>query len=105
MSTWIVMFTAGVGTYLLRVSMVAAHARYGIADRLERHLRFVSPSVLAAILAASILVPSGHHARLAMAELAAVCAAFVVVRRTRNVAWALAVGFPIYWSAITVGLN
>jgi branched chain amino acid efflux pump len=105
MSTWITMLTAGLGTYLLRISMVAAHERFGTVDRLNRHLRFVSPSVLAAILAASLLVPHDQHGRPAPAELAAVVAAFVAVRRTGNAAWALAVGFPVYWGAVAVGLN
>jgi branched-subunit amino acid transport protein len=61
--------------------------------------------VLAAILAGSLLVPHGRHAPPATAELVAVIVAFLAVRRTGNVAWALAVGFPIYWAAVFIGLT
>lgn len=99
------MLAAGLGTDVVRVSMVAAHARYGIVDRLERHLRLVSPGVLAALLEMSIPVPNGRHAPLAIAERVALGAAFVAVRRSGNVGWALAIGFPVSWGAIAVGLN
>lgn len=97
MSTWLVMALAGLGTYLLRVSLVVAHDRFGTPRWLAPHLRMVGPSVLAAILMSSLAVAQDTRTGPAAAEIVAVTAAYLAVRRWGNVSLALVVGFPVYW--------
>ena len=103
MTTWIVMLSAGLGTYLLRVSMVVAHESVGTPRWLERRLHLIGPCMLAAILVSSMFVTNGNRTVPDPAELVAVVLAFVVVRCRRNVGWALVVGFPTYWALSALG--
>lgn len=99
MTTWLVMAIAGLGTYTLRVSMVVAHESIGTPRWLERRFHLVGPSVLGAIVVSALVLAEGRQATPDVATLAAVVGAFVAARRTRNVMWAMAVGFPVYWGA------
>jgi branched-subunit amino acid transport protein len=97
MTTWIVMLAAGLGTYLLRVSMVVAHESVGTPKWLERRLHRVGRSMLAAVLISSVFLAAGRRTTPDVGEIVSGGCAFAVVRRTRNVGWALVVGFPVYW--------
>ena len=104
MSTWLVMVLAGLGTYLLRVSMVVAHDRFGTPRWLESNLRLIGPSVLAAILVSSLILSHGHRTGPRVSEVIAVTAAYVAVRRRGTVSAALVVGFPVYWLCLALPL-
>jgi branched-subunit amino acid transport protein len=58
--------------------------------------------VLAAILVSSLLSTQGHSQRPGLAASIAVAAAFVAVRRTGNLGWALIVGLPAAWIVTSV---
>jgi branched-subunit amino acid transport protein len=102
MITWLVMILAGAGTYLLRISMLAAHDSFGTPRWLEGRLHLVGPSVLSAILVSSMVSVHGHRTTPDLAALIAVATAFVAVRRTGNIGWALIVGFPTAWAITAV---
>lgn len=98
MTTWCVMILAGVGTYLLRICMLAAHDSFGTPGWLERRLHLVGPSVLSAILVSSMVSGHGHRTVPDRVTVTAVATAFVAARRTGNIGWALIVGFSSAWT-------
>ena len=102
MTTWLVMILAGTGTYLLRISMLAAHDSFGTPRWLEGRLHLVGPSVLSAILVSSMVAVHDHSTAPGLAALIAVASAYVAVRRTGNIGWALIVGFPTAWAVTAV---
>lgn len=53
---------AGVGTYLLRASLVVLLGRVALPFRVERSLRYIAPAVLAAIVAPALVAPDGVFA-------------------------------------------
>jgi branched-subunit amino acid transport protein len=104
MTLLLVLVVVAVGTYGFRVSMVLARERFGTPAWLEPRLRLVAPAVLAALVASSLFIDSGTRSVPGMVEAIAVVAGFVAVRRTGNVAAALAVGLPVYWLGALTGL-
>ena len=103
MNTMLVFAAAGLGTYLLRSSMVWARDSAS-AGWVAARTSLVGPAVLAAIVVRS-LAHSGAGAGVgAVVPVAAVVAAMFAARRTGNVAASLAVGLPIYWMAAAVHL-
>jgi len=105
MTTLVTFLLAGVGTYLIRISMMLLEGRATVAAWIEDRLAFVGPSVLAAIVASAVFVTDGSASIPRAAEVLAVLGAWVAVRRTGSVGAALAIGFPIYWLGIAVGLT
>jgi branched-subunit amino acid transport protein len=88
---------AAVATYLLRSSLILLS---GSSDspRLTKAIRFVAPAVLAAIVASAVFLDRGALRQPALAELVAIGAGLVAVRRTGNVGMALFVGLPVFWA-------
>lgn len=86
-------------TYVLRSSMTVAGTRVAQSPRLISMTALVTPAVLASMIAAALFGGHGHTTTPAVAEVAAVVAAFVMARRTGNFGLALAVGMPVYWLA------
>ena len=97
MSTFVAMLLLGIGTYAFRASLVVAVDRYGAPGWLDQLLAVVTPAVLAAMAASSLLLRHGEPAWPALIDVLAVAAAVIVVRRTRNVGLGLAVGLPLAW--------
>ncbi len=104
MNTITVFAIAALATYLLRSFVVLAGDRVAQSRALESVIGLVSPAVLAAIVASSLLVHDGSVAAPDPAGLTAAVGALVAVRRTGNVAAALFIGLPIYWLGALVGL-
>ena len=84
-------------TYGLRSSMVVAGDRLLGSDRLQTVIGLTSPAVLAAMVASALFAHGGRVALPALAEVGAVAAAVIAVRRTGNVSTALAAGLPTFW--------
>lgn len=59
MSPWLVIVIIGLGTYLIRVSFIAAFGHYGVPTWLEAPLRYVAPAVIAAIVLPLLVAPDG----------------------------------------------
>jgi branched-subunit amino acid transport protein len=98
MSAWLVVLAVGVGSYLLRVSMIALVGHRGSSTRFERASGFVAPSAFAALAAGGVIAAcSGSVGSGAVAPLAAVAVAVVAVRRSGSPHVAIAVGMPTLW--------
>jgi branched-subunit amino acid transport protein len=94
MTALIVIVAIAGGTYVMRVSMFALVASRPVPERGDRALRLVGSAAVAALVATMTFTSGGAHAARPPAELIAVAAAFLVVRRTGNVTHAFAVGLP-----------
>ncbi len=98
MNTWTVVLLAGLGSYLLRVSMVVAADRIRLPERLNRAGRLVAPSVFAALAAGGIaeaaLAPHGSGM---LAPLIAAGVALLAAVRTGSPNVAILAGLPTLW--------
>ncbi len=93
----------GVGTYLLRVSMVALLGpTRTIPPRAEQALRMVAPAVLAALVATTLFRDGDGFRALGAWHGAALVAALVAVR-TRSAAWTLLAGMIAVWTFSALG--
>ena len=89
---WTTIVLAGIGTFAMRASfLAAAHRLVEVPPGVQRLLRQIPPAALAAIVLPALLRPEGAvdplHPRFAAGLLAG-----LVAWRTRNVALTLAVG-------------
>ncbi len=97
MTAYLVVAAVGVGSYLLRVSMLVLTAHSGgVPPVIERAARYAIPISFAA-LATDAFVPHLALARSAIAPAASVIVALVAVRRTRSPHAALICGMPTLW--------
>jgi branched-subunit amino acid transport protein len=103
--TALVVFAAiGIGTYLIRSSMFFALADRKLPAWLDQAMSFVGPAAIAALVASATFTSDGRVHALPVAELVAIAAGFIVVRRTGNVLHALLVGFPTMWVLAALGM-
>ena len=101
MSPFAQVLIVGVGTFLMRASLVTALAGVTIPSRVERALRLVAPAVLAAIVAQSLFLDDGSARSLSSWHAGGLVAA-VVVWRTRSVGIALAAGMIVHWTILAL---
>ncbi len=57
MTAWAVVAVAGVATFAMRFVFIALFGRLGVPGWLERALRYVAPSVLAALTLPAVFAP------------------------------------------------
>ncbi len=105
MTTIAIFALAGLGTYLLRASMILAPSEVASAPWLEQRIGLLSPAVLAAIVASALFVSDQQVSVPNLVEIVAVIAAIAAVHRTKNISAALLVGLPIYWLGALAGLT
>ncbi len=104
MTVLVAIILAGIGTYLLRASLVLAPERFAVGDRLAGTLPLVAPAVLAAVIASSLFVADGRPTAPSPLDVVVVGAALVTVRRTGSLGLALVVGLPLYWLGAALGV-
>jgi branched-subunit amino acid transport protein len=98
MNAGIVILAAGVGTYLLRLSMIATADRIRMPARLDNATVLVAPSAFAALAATSIAGISLSAGMIgALAPLTAVAVAVLAVLRTGSRYAAVLAGMPTLW--------
>jgi branched-subunit amino acid transport protein len=97
---WLVIGAIGLGTYVLRLSMLLLFSRRLMGDPNRACLQYVAPAALAALVT-TMLAPNGTVAN--PVELLAVVAGFAASRRSGNVLHALAVGLPVLLVIDAVG--
>jgi branched-subunit amino acid transport protein len=98
MNAWIVIMAAGLGSYLLRLSMIMLAGRVTTPAYLERAAGFVAPAAFAALAAAGIATACmGLGATRAAAPLAAVAVAIIAALRTGSSYAAIVAGMPTLW--------
>lgn len=88
---------AGVGTYLLRASLVVLLGRVTVPAPLERSFRYIAPAVLAAIVAPALLLDEGGAAAVVDVRVLAGIAAGLAAWRWRTIPATLAAGLGVYW--------
>jgi branched-subunit amino acid transport protein len=105
MTEWLTVVVIGIGGYLSRLSFIAALAGRGVPDWAGRVLKFVAPSVLAAIVVPAVVAPAGAWdlAPLGNPRLLAAIVAAVVAWRWRSMAAVLAAGVGTLWLVQWVG--
>jgi branched-subunit amino acid transport protein len=104
MSAWSVIIAVGVGTYVMRSAMFVVLGNQQLPAWTARPLAFVGPAAIGALVGGMVLTDHGRFAMAGTAELVAVAAAFVTVRRTGDVARGMLVGFPVLWALAALGL-
>jgi branched-subunit amino acid transport protein len=83
---WLVIFAAGVVTFLIRLSFIAAHGRIEAPRWFTRSLTFVPVAVLSAIIFPELLTREGEFIlSLGNARLGAGVVAALIAWRTQNV--------------------
>jgi len=88
----------GVATFLMRYSFIGLAGRIRPAPAMQRGLRYVPPAVLTALVAPTLVAPSGDvDLSPANAHLIAGIVAILLAWRTRNVFLTLAGGFAVLW--------
>ncbi len=98
--SWLPVFlVAGLATFAIRLSFIAALGKVEVPPLLTRALRFVPAAVLSAIVAQELMVRDGAvdlspaNPRLLAGVLAA-----AVALKTRSVAWTIASGMAALWA-------
>jgi len=94
-----IVFAVGIGTYLLRLSFVAAVGHRTMPDWAMVPLRFVAPAVLAALVAPAVLLREGGLDLAPSTNPRAVAAlvAIVIAWKTKNTAVVIIAGMSIVW--------
>lgn len=59
MTAWIVVVIAGLATFGMRFVFIGLFGKIAVPPRLERGLRYIAPSVLAAITLPAVIAPGG----------------------------------------------
>lgn len=98
MSPLLAVVIAGVGTYLMRVSLIALLGRVTIPPLGERALKLVAPTVLATIAAQGVFTVDGALRPLDIRHGAALVA-FLIAWWTKSIAWTLVGGMAALWLA------
>lgn len=96
MNAWLVIAAAGVGSYLLRISMIALAARTTLPPVLGQATRFAVPAAFAALAAAGLAGQITVDPA-SLAPVGAVATAVVAVRCTGSTYAALVAGMPALW--------
>ncbi|ONH27106.1 AzlD domain-containing protein [Pseudofrankia asymbiotica] len=98
MTVWLVIVAAGLGSYLLRISMVVLLGRVGTPAVLERSKTFVVPAAFAALAATSLAGQAEANLAGLLPPLAAIAAAALAAHRTGRPYTAILAGMPVFWA-------
>jgi branched-subunit amino acid transport protein len=98
MSPWLIVGLIGLGTYLTRLSFVAAFGRFGVPAWLAAPLRYVGPAVLAALVAPAVIAPDDAiDVTPGNPRFFAALVALLVAVRTKSVSWTIVAGMGALW--------
>ena len=93
---WTVVVLAGIGTFEMRFSFIALFGRVSVPPTVERALKYVAPSVLAAITLPALLAPGGTFDSFNAFVPAAILGG-LAAWKTRSIGAAIVVGLPSLW--------
>lgn len=99
MSVWLLIVGAGIGTYLLRVSMVALLSNVETPVWVDRITSFVMPAAFAALAASAVLRAGGVASVESVPRVVAILVAIAVAHRTRSTPLTLTAGLGALWIA------
>lgn len=95
-TAWVVIAAAGVGTYTIRVTLLAVAHRFGdVPPRVAEALRMIPPAALAALTVPAVLRPDGGAVDVVDARFVAAVVAGVVAWRTKSLLWTTVVGLAL----------
>jgi branched-subunit amino acid transport protein len=100
--TWLIILLAGLLTFGIRLSFIAAFGRWQPPVILTRALRYVPPAVLSAIILPEMLIRDGHVSPLNPRLFAGVLA-MVVAWRTKNTFLTIVAGMVGLYLMMWVG--
>ncbi len=94
-----IVFIVGIGTYLIRLSFVAAVGRKTMPEWALVPLRFVAPAVLAALVAPAVLLHNGGFDLAPSTNPRALAAliAILIAWKTKNTALVIVAGMSVVW--------
>lgn len=99
LSIWLLFIGAAAGTFALRYSFIYLFGKFDIPEWLQRALRFVPASVLAALVFPALLYPNGtFDFSLNNIHLLAGIGGGLVAWKTKNVLWTIIVGMSLFWA-------
>lgn len=93
---WTVVVVSGVATYAMRFSFIGLFGRISVPPAVERALKYIAPSVLAAITLPALLAPEGTFNPLNVYVPAAILGG-LAAWKTRSIGAAIVVGLPSLW--------
>lgn len=96
MTMWVVVVLAGVATFGMRFSFIALFGRFDVSPTMERALKYVAPSVLAAITLPAILAPGGVFDPWNVFLPAAIVGG-IAAWWTKSIGAAILLGLPALW--------
>ena len=97
-STWIVMISVGILTFLIRLSFVYLFDKWEPPDVVTRGLRFVPVAILTAIFIPEMALIEGSLAiSLNNIRLLAGMIAILVAWRTKSALWTIGIGMGAFW--------
>ena len=97
MSAWIVILGVAAGTYALRVSMFVLLGNRSLPSWTDTPMALIGPAAIAALAASMSFTHQGRAGAPPVAELVALGAGFLAVRRSGNVMTAFLAGMPAFW--------
>jgi branched-subunit amino acid transport protein len=97
MNAWIVILGVAAGTYALRVSMFVLLGNRSLPTWTTTPMSLVGPAAIAGLVASMTFTHRGALHAAPLAELVALGAGFVAVRRSGNVMAAFLAGIPVFW--------
>jgi branched-subunit amino acid transport protein len=99
MTNLAIIFTIGIGTYLLRLSFIGILGNRTMPDWAMVPLRFVAPAVLAALVAPAVLLNDGAVDLSPTANPRALAAliALLIAWKTKNVIAVIVAGMAAVW--------
>lgn len=96
---WLLFFTVGLGTFLIRLSFIQLHGSAGALIKRSKHiLMLLPPAILAALCIPAIIFtrPLAHY-QVDYFQLAAALVAILVARFSKSVFWPVAGGMLCLW--------
>lgn len=97
-SIWVLFFGMAAGTFALRYSFIYLFGKFDVPKWLQRGLRFVPASVLAALVFPALISPKGViDFSLSNVHLLAGLGGALVAWLTKNVLWTIIVGMGLFW--------
>ena len=98
-SVWLIFIGAAIGTFSLRYSFIYLFGKVDVPVWLQKALRFVPASVLAALVFPALLYPNGSFdLSLNNIHLLAGIGGGLVAWKTKNVLWTIIVGMILFWA-------
>ena len=95
---WLLFIALAVGTFALRLSFIYLFGKVEMPAWLRRGLRFVPPSVLAALVFPALTYPNGVlDISFGNIRLLAGVGGALIAWRTKNVMWTIIVGMVLFW--------